>query len=419
MVESGSGPRSPQGRHERSARAGQSRAELPGFTDDDLAVVDLLAAMAPLTSPSGDARDRMRAKVLAGLTEPPPTTHGPRTVRPTRAGRAPRGRRSEPAPSNRPESARPGSGARGRFAVAAIAVLALVFSLAGMSLLLARDALPGDTLYAIKRTGEAASLGLTFGDEDKAFKHLQFATARITEIETLTQRYPNPADAPIGGYLSALSDFDNDASAGSRQLIALATAGDGSQLETLRSWADIQGARLEALGPRLPSAAGIRQDASVALLEKIEARAVALTARMVCYQITSGAIDDIGALPATAACERRADADLLPIPGTQAGSVPGTNQPNAPSVGTAVPPPPAQPSSPGQPEPGSAPALTTPPPLVTVPPILGGPTSPTYSTPPQSRTSSAAPTVSLGLPLPLPTIAVAPLVPGLPGVQLG
>ncbi|WP_187218537.1 DUF5667 domain-containing protein [Actinokineospora xionganensis] len=415
-MESGSGPRSPQGRHERDARAGQSRAELPGFTDDDLAVVDLLSAMTPLTAPSGDARARMRAKVLAGLAEPAPTTHGPRPVRPTRAGRAPRGRSSESAPSIRPESARPGSGARGRFAVAAIAVLALVFSLAGMSLLLARDALPGDTLYAIKRTGEAAALGLTFGDEEKAFKHLQFATARITEIETLTQRYPNPADAPVGGYLSALRDFDNDASAGSRQLIALATGGDGTQLETLRSWADIQGGRLDALGPRLPSAAAISQDASVALLERIEARATALTARMACYQITSGAIDDIGAMPATAACERRADADLLPTPGTQADNdnAPSTDAPNAPSVGTAVPPPPAQPSTPGQPEPG-APPLTTPPPLVTVPPILGGPTN---TTPPETITS-AAPTVSLPLPLPLPTIAVAPLLPGLPGVQLG
>jgi hypothetical protein len=415
MVESGSGPRSPQGRHERDARAGRSRAELPGFTDDDLAVVDLLSAMAPLTTPSGDARDRMRAKVLAGLAEPAPTTHGPRPVRPTRAGRAPRGRRSEPAPSNRPDSVRPESGARGRFAVAAIAVLALVFSLAGMSLLLARDALPGDTLYAIKRTGEAASLGLTFGDEDKAFKHLQFATARITEIETLTQRYPNPADAPIGGYLSALRDFDNDASAGSRQLIALATAGDGTQLETLRSWADIQGARLDSLGPRLPLAAGIRQDASVALLEKIEARAAALTARMVCYQITSGAIDDIGAMPATATCERRADADRLPLPNTQVGTTPSTNGPGGPAVGTAVPPQPGQPTTPGQAEPGG-PQLTTPP-LISFPPILGEP-SPTYSTPPES-TSSAAPTVSLPLPLPLPTIAVAPLLPGLPGIQLG
>lgn len=418
MVESGSGPRSPQGRHERDARAGQSRAELPGFTDDDLAIVGLLSAMTPLTAPSGDARARMRAKVLAGLAEPAPTTHGPRPVRPTRAGRAPRGRRSESAPSARPESVRPGSGARGRFAVAAIAVLALVFSLAGMSLLLARDALPGDTLYAVKRTGEAASLGLTFGAEEKAFKHLQFATARITEIETLTQRYPNPADAPVGGYLSALRDFDNDASAGSRQLIALATASDGTQLETLRSWADIQGGRLDALGPRLPSAAAISQDASVALLDRIEARATALTARMACYQITSGAIDDIGALPATATCERRADDDLLPTPpGTQAGNTAPSDSSNAPSVGTAVPPPPAQPSTsgpPGQTEPG-APPLTTSPPLVTVPPILGGPT---YTTPPE-RISSAAPAVSLPLPLPLPTIAVAPLLPGLPGVQVG
>ncbi|MBW3653137.1 MAG: cobalamin biosynthesis protein [Actinobacteria bacterium] len=60
---------------------------------------------------------------------------------------------------------------------AAVAVLALVGSLAGMSLLLARDALPGDALYGFKRTAEAASLGLTFGDESKALKHLEVPTA--------------------------------------------------------------------------------------------------------------------------------------------------------------------------------------------------------------------------------------------------
>ena len=37
----------------------------------------------------------------------------------------------------------------------------------GMSLLLSRDALPGDALYGIKRTAESASLGLTFGDESQ------------------------------------------------------------------------------------------------------------------------------------------------------------------------------------------------------------------------------------------------------------
>ncbi|WP_436492586.1 DUF5667 domain-containing protein [Actinokineospora sp. HUAS TT18] len=405
MVDSGSGP---HGRREHSARAARSRPDLPGFTADDEAVVELLAGLSPLTAPSGDARDRMRARILAGIAEP--AVEGPRATRPPRAGRAPRGRRSESAPKTRPEPARTGSGARGRFAVAAVAVLALVFSLAGMSLLLSRDALPGDALYAIKRTGEAASLGLTFGDEGKAYKHLQFATARVTEIETLTQRYPNTKDAPIGGYLSALNDFDGDAAAGSRQLIGLATAGDGSQLEALRLWADHQGARLAALGPKLPGAAGIHQAASVALLDKIEERAAALTKRMQCVDITSGSIDEVGAQPATGTCDPRPGAVTQQLPNPQ----PNTGPAKVPTVTTAVPPSPVQPGQSGTQDPGVS-VLTTTPPLISVPPIVGGPsTSPS----PSGSTSPAAPAVTVPLPL-LPTIALPPLLPGLPGIVIG
>ncbi|MFC7618052.1 DUF5667 domain-containing protein [Actinokineospora soli] len=242
----------------------------------------------------------MKERVLAGMARPSPVprTPGPR---PPRAGRAPRTRRTAGATATCPgDEPRAGFGARGRFAVAAVAVLALVFSLAGMSLLLARDALPGDPLYGVKRTGEAASLGLTFGDEDRAFKHLQFASARVTELETLAQRYPDPADAPLGSYLSALTDFDHDAAAGSRSLVAVATRGDGSLLRTLGEWAEQQRTRLGAL--RLPADALNHQAVSIALLERIATRAGALSARMTCDRVTSGGVDDVGALPATTAC---------------------------------------------------------------------------------------------------------------------
>jgi hypothetical protein len=287
-----------------------------------------------------------------------------------------------------------------------------------MSLLLARDALPGDTLYAVKRTGEAASLGLTFGNEDKAFKHLEFATARITEIETLTQRYPNPQDAPLGGFLSALSDFDNDAAAGSRQLIALATAGDGSQLESLRTWANTEGSRLAVLGPRLPSAAVMRQAASTALLYEIEARATALANRIGCYQVTSGSIDDIGALPATATCEQQVGRESSVPPRTQAGTNP-TAINEVPSVATAVTPPIATPSAPNQPgatEPGVS-VLTTTPPGTAVPPPVGEPS--TTSILPSGNVSPTAPVIAVPLPLPLPTVAVPPLLGLLPGLVIG
>jgi hypothetical protein len=272
-------------------------------------------------------------------------------------------------------------------AVAALAVLALVGSLAGMSVLLSRDALPGDALYGIKRTAEAASLGLTFGDEPKALKHLEFAAARISEIETLARRYPNPADAPVGSYLTALTDFDNDAITGSRQLITLGTGNDGRLLESLRDWSKAQASRLQRVVAQLPEAARNRQHASRALLDGITARASALLTRMDCNQITSGSYDDIGALPATGPCAER---DPAPASSASPPSVAATPDNPGTPTGPETPSPPVPsaeptPDAPLLPVPGatvSVPAptrdpapstgTTTTPPLIQLPPLLPG-----------------------------------------------
>ncbi len=294
------------------------------------------------------------------------------------------------------------AGARGRFVVAAVAVLALVGSLAGMSLLLARDALPGDTLYGVKRTAEAASLGLTFGDESKALKHLEFAAARVTEIETLARRYPRPGDAPVGGYLTALTDFDNDAAAGARQLIALATGTDGRLLLSLRDWATQQTSRLDRVVSRLPEAARVRQGASTALLDKITTRSEALYQRMDCFQITSGSFDDIGALPATGACEQNPGIDPS-LTGSVTPSVPsGTdNDPLPPGSGrTDVPSVPATPTP-------EVPPVPVPGATVSVPAPTTRPGAPPAGQPPGSTTT------------PPPLIELPPLLPGLPGLRVG
>jgi hypothetical protein len=297
------------------------------------------------------------------------------------------------------------SGARGRFAVAAVAVLALVGSLTGMSLLLARDALPGDALYGVKRTAEAAELGLTFGDQGKALKHLEFASARVGEIETLARRYPDRESAPVGGYLTALTDFDNDAAAGSRELIALATRSDGSQLDSLSAWASQQSSRLTAVSPLLPSAARNRDTASLALLDKIATRASALSKRLDCYQITSGSADDVGALPASGACDKQSGARPDPnAPGGSSGTE-GSVQPTVPPSG-AQQPPNAQPT-------GSLPPL--PPVARTVVPPAGSEDSSTDET----GTNPPANDPSIDVPLPLPGVTVPPLLPGLPGISIG
>ncbi|MGH3761001.1 DUF5667 domain-containing protein [Actinophytocola sp.] len=404
-----------------------SGPDRPG-TEHDRTVVAALARLEPLTASTVAERRRIRDRILAGLPESPADeATGPATgrtttsrARPAAPGRAARARRGPRGPRNRSgrsdadrsdrtdrparEPARAVSGARGRFAVAAVAVLALVGSLTGMSLLLARDALPGDALYGVKRTAEAAELGLTFGDEGKALKHLEFASARVGEIETLARRYADRDSAPVGGYLTALTDFDNDASAGSRQLIALSTRSDGRRLDALNSWARQQSSRLTAVSTLLPSAARNRGNASLALLDKIASRAAALYARMDCYQITSGSSDDVGALPASGACERATGSRPDP-------NAPATGTPGGTSVQPTV-----APSAPERPGPGQ-PAQQLPP----LPPVARTVQPPPAESPSPDQTGTRPPPddSNIEIPLPLPGVTVPPLLPGLPGISIG
>lgn len=354
----------PLGRHrqrERFARAvdahpGADPADAEDFADE-LAVVGLLREAAVTAGPDEAAKARMRARVL-GAAEPPPTKLE-LTVRERRGG------------------------ARGRLAVALAAALCLVFSLAGMSLLLSRDALPGDALYGVKRTAESASLGLTFDEESKGYKRLEFAAARVAEIETLVDRYRDSGGGPLGGYLTALTDFDADAAAGSRVLAALGSNSDQRSLDALRDWAGAQVDRLEALRPSLPAEAADRAGTSLDLLRRIAERASALRARGDCGPVTSGRVDEIGPVPADAEC----------VPPSVDPTVPPSAAPTVPPTTTAV-----VPTTSGQ-----APGVTSTPgdrPQTTTPPI-----------------TTPAPTTTTGGPLlPLPTLSLPSLpLPGLGG----
>jgi hypothetical protein len=378
----------------------QDRAEATGPATRETGADHPTSPAGGRTAPAGPA-----PRAVPHGTEADATRGTGRSPSPAAATRA--GRRT-PTGTTRPAAARgqrgPGdarrgvlTGVRGRFAVAAVAVLALVGALTGMSVLLSRDALPGDALYGVKRTAEAAELGLTFGDEPKALKHLEFAASRISEIETLARRYPDPGDAPVGGYLTALTDFENDAAAGSRQLIALATSTDGRLLASLGDWATQQADRLRAIRDHLPAAAYHRESATRALLEKIIARAEALDDRMDCSQITSGSSDDIGALPAGSECRSG------PAPS------PSTSRPTASTstVPTGPPAPATGPEVPDQPLPSAEPTADTPP-----LPVPGATVSVPLPTPGQTP----PPTGETERP---PLISLPPLLPGLPGVGIG
>jgi hypothetical protein len=400
-VTSGRSPWWRQRQRERFARAVDASPEADQASDPklagELAVVMMLRRSADATAPDKAARDRMRAALFEqlGAEEPAPPTPSPAPgKRPATASRP-------PGPSH---STRPGrrSSARGRLAIALGAAFCVVLALSGMTLLLSRHALPGDALYGVRRTVESATLGLTSGDNGKGLKHLEFAADRIGDIESLAQRYPDARDSPVGDYLTAFADFDADARAGTTDLTSYATNHGDGVLTTLGQWAAQQAARIARADPALPPAAHTQAVLSTQLLSRIVQRAKAVAARNDCFTITSGATDDLGVVPATGPCDLRRTAEPSPAVNGTSGSIRPT-KPGQPGITG----PTSAQRAPVQPQ--QTQTFTTP----TEPPATGNPAGGGGS----ASTTTTKPGITI--PLPLPSITIPPLLPGLPGVGIG
>ncbi|MGH3868374.1 MAG: DUF5667 domain-containing protein [Pseudonocardiaceae bacterium] len=286
-----------------------------GTLQRELAVVAALRQVGPTVGPHPVERDRMRRRVMAEFSSVVHQGNSP--VLPLRAARH---RRWVP------------DHTQGRLVVAAAAALCLLMSLSGMSVLLSRDALPGDALYTFKRTTESAELGLTFGDQPKALKYLEFAGDRVNEIEIMASQADAAGNWSSGQrkFLQTLDDFDSDATAGARLLTRLHPGGQPGSLSSLRAWAEQQKARLAALRAALPLPISVRLDSTLNLLDRVVARASGLSQRSNCPTITSGSGDDLGLLPAREACKPST------VSGTSSAIAPPG--PDVPAVPVASPP---------------------------------------------------------------------------------
>ncbi|GAA3553282.1 DUF5667 domain-containing protein [Amycolatopsis ultiminotia] len=327
---------------------------------EELAVVGALRELGAAGAPDPATRARIRAEIEGRLGEPLPRRRWrPRTADLVAAG------------------------------------IALVLGLAGLTLLLSRNALPGEALYQVKRAGEATALGLTFDDTARAEKHLEFAAARVRDLSHLT-------DAAPGAYRTALADFGSDVRAGVSELTTAATQnGEHARLSELASWTQEQSRLLTAEQPRIPAAARADVTSARSLLAQAWKRTTALGSRFDCYRITTGSTDELGLLPAPGACTRQP-----PVPG---GSTPTSPPPPVPST-------PDEPSAPvtsppdrpelavtSHPTPtGTTPATS--PPSSAVPPPITAPTSPRLPTPTRPRP---------------PVVSLPPVLPGLPPIVIG
>lgn len=138
---------------------------------------------------------------------------------------------------------------RDRRLSAAVGALAVVGASTSMAVA-SQAALPGDTLYPIKRTIEDVRTGLTVGNDAKGDRLLAQAESRLAEVVELSQRDRTPREADVEKALAAFSEQATHAS--DLLLSDYQHSGETDSLEDLRVFAAegiTELSRLEAVIP--------------------------------------------------------------------------------------------------------------------------------------------------------------------------
>lgn len=133
--------------------------------------------------------------------------------------------------------------------VGGIAIVGATTSVAVAS----QSALPGDTLYPIKRVIEGAQTGLSVGEADKGNAVLANAADRLAEVDALTRQDGLADDLRIA---QTLNDFTDQATEASDLLLAdYAHHGNESSIASLRDFSATSLDRLATLEPLIPAEA--------------------------------------------------------------------------------------------------------------------------------------------------------------------
>ena len=133
--------------------------------------------------------------------------------------------------------------------VGGIAIVGATTSVAVAS----QSALPGETLYPIKRIIEGAQTGLSGGEADKGSAVLANASDRLDEVDALTRQDGVADDLRIA---ETLNDFTDQATQASDLLLAdYAHQGNESSIVALRDFSAASLDQLTALEPLIPAEA--------------------------------------------------------------------------------------------------------------------------------------------------------------------
>jgi hypothetical protein len=155
------------------------------------------------------------------------------------------------------------------------------------------DALPGETLYNVKRSTERAQLALAGNDLGKAQLYLEFARTRIQEAAEVADDEPAVAEA--------LGDAAFELRNGTALLGELAVANDDpSPLDYVDLFTNEHRWVLEDLVSGLDGEALTAGEELVEVLEAAALRSVELREALDCTE-AGGASDELGPIPGTCA----------------------------------------------------------------------------------------------------------------------
>jgi hypothetical protein len=149
------------------------------------------------------------------------------------------------------------------------------------------DAMPGDSLYGVKRTGEKAQLAMAGSQVSRGQLYLDFAKTRLNEAAGLR------GDAP--GMTALLDEMDNETREGVRLLTTSAVdRRDTAALDAVEGFSGQQRQTLTGMLGTLTGTARNRTVTSLQLLDSINKRTDGLRGTLRCSDIASAGADDLG-----------------------------------------------------------------------------------------------------------------------------
>ncbi|MFY0406819.1 DUF5667 domain-containing protein [Solicola sp. PLA-1-18] len=210
---------------------------------------------------------------------------------------------------------------RGRALVAAVVVAAGSFGLVATS----AQALPGETLYPVKRGVERVELATQRGPEGTGQKQLELASERLAEVDALARDGVSGREARLVD--DTLADFSSSARAGSVELLgAYRDRGTAVALERVDTFTQDSRRTLTSLEGRLPDTSAASFADATSALSSIVADTTRVCDDCVAVVPSTGSDDDASAGFAQ-------PAPTAPTPSAPSVAPSGDGDQQVPSVG--------------------------------------------------------------------------------------